>query len=500
MSTSTADASRPGSGRISPHWQTALLLFVFLNALFLLTSTGRVHTIDEISTVLQTSSIVHHGSTAVPQAVRAGIWYGKRDLRGQPRSPYPAGQAIATAPWFVFGEFVLAKLPGVPRSSQDLIVSMAATWSNATFAAVAATLAFLLFAARGLSQQRALLGAFAIALGTPLFVYSAGLFSEPLTAALLLGAALALFGLAPQAVVSAGRAAVAGVLLGCTLYIRPTNLLLAFVFIGAVAIAERPQRVRAAAIVAALVGIAGLAYLAQNLALYGNMMDFGYPSTAEGGRELNTFHNPLFVGIAGYLFSPGKSIFLFCPLALVAIAGLPRLWKLDRSLAALCTITPLVYLVLYSKLTNWEGGYNYGPRYMVPSLVLLSIAVGALLASPPPKFFRWFGAAFAGGLLVQLIGLATNVMEDMVNNGYYVGNWEYRMSYSPIAGQLHLIGKYLGGAPAPLGMGFDRWFLFWSKAGAPLSSALWLLVPMVLAVALTADPLLRRLRGKESSS
>ena len=39
------------------------------------------------------------------------------------------------------------------------------------------------------------------------------------------------------------------------------------------------------------------------------------------------------------------------------------------------------------------------------------------------------------------------------------------MSYSPITGQLRLIGKYLH-APAALGLGWDRWFVFLRAAGA----------------------------------
>jgi hypothetical protein len=491
----TVDTVRQPGAKSAP-WHTALLLFVFLNFLFLLTSTGRVHTIDEISTVIQAENLVLHGSTAVPQAVSAGIWYGKRDLHGEPRSPYPAGQAVAIAPWYAFGHFIMAKLPGIPHGrNSDLIISMAATWSNATYAALAAALAFMLFATVGLTERDALLCALMLALSTPLFVYSGSLFTEPLTAVLFLGAALALFGLPSNSPVSVPRAELAAFLLGLSLYIRPTNLLAAFVFIFALMIRDGRAGLRPAATMLAIVGAFGVAYLARNYALYGSMTDFGYPATAEGGRELNSFHTPLLTGLFGYLFSSGKSIFLFCPPLILAIAALPRLWHRDRGLAAVAVFTPLAYLALYSRLTNWEGGYNYGPRYMMPALVLSCLALAAWFLCPTAWSRKALGVFFAMGLAVQAIGLSTNYMEDMVGNHYYVGNWQYRMSYSAISGQLRLIVKYLDGAPAPLGLGFDRWFLFLPKTGASTAITVALLIPMLLGTAVTGVALAKRLRS-----
>ena len=54
----------------------------------------------------------------------------------------------------------------------------------------------------------------------------------------------------------------------------------------------------------------------------------------------------------------------------------------------------------------------------------------------------------------------------MVRNHYYVGNWDYRMSYSPISGQLQLIWKYLRETPTAVGLGWDRWFVLLRAAGA----------------------------------
>jgi hypothetical protein len=124
---------------------------------------------------------------------------------------------------------------------------------------------------------------------------------------------------------------------------------------------------------------------------------------------------------------------------------------------------------MYSFRTQWEGSYCYGPRYLLPAMTLLLIPIATLVQDPPRWFRSLFWLTAIAGFAVQVIGLSTNIMEDMVGNHYYVGNWDYRMSYSPISGQLRLIWKYLHESPTQLGMGWDRWFLFLRDAGASAS-------------------------------
>ena len=478
--------------------RTALMLFLCLTFLYLLTSTGRVHTIDEISTVIQTESLVLHGTTAIPQALNSKIYFGKIDRQGQARSPYPPGQSLATAPWYALGYYVLAKLPGVVPDIRDLVVSMASLWSNAEYAALSVTLFFLLAVSLGLSRRDALLSTGVVGLASLLFVYSGWLFSEPLTTAIWLGAALALFGIEQGHEISSRRAIIAGLLLGFSLHVRPTNLFGTFIFIAAVLLRNSPKKIQTAAIVSAAVGTAGIIYLLRNYSFYGNALEFGYPQFVEGGREANTFDNPIYIGLFGFLFSPGKSIILFCPPILLGIVGLSRLWRRDRGLALVCGAIPLIYLLFYSIYGNWEGTYSYGPRYLVPSAVLLCVGICGLFLEKPAWFGRALATVFALGFLVQVIGLSTNIIEDMVGNRYYDAKWNYQLGYSAITGQLHLIGKYLGGAPAGLGMGFDRWFLFLRKAGVPGSTVAMMLIPIVIGFLVFGWMLLREFREAEA--
>jgi hypothetical protein len=444
------------------------LIFLFLNCIYLLTSTGRARSIDEIDPVMQSESILLRHSTAIPQAVHSGIYFGKFDQHGQPRSAWPFGHAVLVLPWSAVAHYA-SRLPGIPRDISDLVFSAVTCWSNASYAALTVAGAFLIFSGITDSISSSLLCSFMLAFSTPLFVYSGWLYSEPVTAALFALSALLLFATGRQPSVS--RSLLAASLLGFSIHVRPANLITVLVFIGASMLlkerdGEKSAALRTSKILIGVVVLSGLLYLLRNYAFFGSPFDFGVPATAENGKDLESWHNPFWRGVFGFLFSPGKSVILFCPPMLLGILGLTRLWRQNRPLAALATVAPIANLALYSFRTQWEGSYCYGPRYLLPSLVLLCFPIAALFRDPP----RWLPPAFWSaalfGFLIQAIGLSVNILEDMVRNHYYDVHWDYQLSYAPIPGQLQLIWKYLHTAPSAIGLGWDRWFVLLGAAGA----------------------------------
>jgi hypothetical protein len=456
----TGVALTPAAKRI------CVLLFLALNFLFLITSSGRVRTIDEVSVDLQAESLALHGNTAVPQAEALGTFYGKRDRWGEPRAPYGTAQAVLVLPWHFAGRMLRAVLPGIPARSKDLFLDAVVASSSATFAALAAALAFLIFCRLGMDVKPALWAALMMALATPLFSYSAWFFSEPLVAVLLLAAALVLFTGEAGTTTSPKLAAIAGIFLGVALWVRPSHLIAAPVFFVGLLIPDRRKGLAGAFALAAVVGIFGGAYLARNQIYFGSPFEFGYPDVAEGGRHLNTFRTPLTTGLFGFLLSPGKSVFLFAPPIVLAIAGLRRLWKRDAGLAAVATGLPMIYLLFFARYTQWEGGYCVGPRYLVPALVVLCLGLGPMLAEAGPRVRKVAVILFAAGVFVQVISISTSFLEDQATGSYYDAQWNYRMEYSSIVGQGRLLLRYMTTSqPAPIGLGFDRWFVFLGRAG-----------------------------------
>lgn len=467
-------------------------LFLLASFLFMLTSSGRVRFIDEVLPVYQTESLVARGSTAIPQAVGAQLFYGKRDLRGQPQAPYPPGQAIVAIPWYLAGRHVLLRLPGVPANAQALVTDFAVVLSNATFTALATALAFLIFLRLGVADQTALLATAIFALGTPLWAYAAWYYSEPLAVALFLGAALLLLAGPADTPLPLGAGLAGGALLGAALWVRPTHVVVVAVFLLALAASGRRDVWRVLTLAGSVIAVFGVAYLARNSMLFGNAFDFGYPDAAEAGKRLNTFETPLGTGLYAFLLSPGKSIFLFAPPLLLALGTLPKMWRRNPGLAVAMGGTLLATLPFFACYTQFEGGYSFGPRYMVPGIALACLGIGVVLSEGSATMRKALVALAVAGFLINCVGLATSPLEDQATGKYYDANFNYRLDYNPIGGQGGLLWHYLtSSTPAPIGRGWDRWFVFLRKGGVGTG---WLLLlgGLFVAGALVSARQLRR--------
>jgi hypothetical protein len=465
----------------------AVACLALLNFVYFLFSSGRVRTMDEVSVAFQAESLATHGTTAIPQAVGFKLFYGTFDRLGRPQSSYPPGQALALLPWYAAGQFAASHLPGVASEARDIVSDFFLTGESAFFSALAVALALLIFLRLGIAPKTALMAAGILALATPIAAYSGWLFSEPLATALLVAAAAVLFARPQGTAVSVAQAFGAGALLGAAAWVRPTQVIAAPVFLAALFVREREKGWRPAAALAAAVGAGVALLLWRNAYLYGSPFEFGYPAAAEGGKALNTFQTPLTTGLVGFLFSPGKSIFLYSPPILLALLGLPLLWRRDRGIAFLAAAAPIVYLLFFATYTQWEGGYCYGARYLVPALTLLGLGIGPALAqmqsghdAASRNVRRLAIAVFAVGFLVQAIGMTTSFLEADVAGAYYDSQYNYRMGFSPIAMHIHLLAHYAASEAAPIGRGFDKWWVFLSKTGV-CTGTLWLLASMLVA-------------------
>ena len=419
-----------------------LLFFLTINFFFLLTSSGRVRTRDELNADLQAESLATRGSTAIPQAVNF-FFYGKYDRWGEPQPPYGPAHAAFLIPWYFAGRAFLAIIPGIPYRAREVVEDATLVGSSATFAALAAALAFLILVRVGISLRVSLVAASVMALSTPILSYSAVLYSEPLTAALLLAAAAVLFAGKSKSVVSWQEAVLGGILLGATIWVRPAHIIAAPVFLVALLVRDGEKGWRAARILAIVVALFGLAYLYRNHYLFGDPFDFGYPTVSDGGKNMNSFDTPLFTGLFGFLLSPGKSVFLFAPPILLAIAGIHKLARLDKGLAVVAGALPVVYLFFYATFTQWEGGFCVGPRYLVPAIAVLCLGLGPVLENAGAWIRRLAIGLSIAGFAVQAINLATSFFEDQANGIYYDTHYNYRMDYSPLLSMTRQLIHYI---------------------------------------------------------
>jgi hypothetical protein len=146
-----------------------------------------------------------------------------------------------------------------------------------------------------------------------------------------------------------------------------------------------------------------LAFLLYNQARYGSPLVLGYDIGRDGSIGFGT---PLLAGLHGLLFSPGKSVFLYAPLLLLAVPGALRMARERRRELYVLALPVLFTLLAAARWWAWSGDVAWGPRLLVPVLPLAFVP--ALFALPGPSRVRraLFAALCALGLYVGFLGVA----------------------------------------------------------------------------------------------
>jgi len=89
-----------------------------------------------------------------------------------------------------------------------------------------------------------------------------------------------------------------------------------------------------------------------------------------------------------------------------------------------------------------------------------------VLAEAGPRVRKLAVILFVAGAFVQIISISTSFLEDQATGSYYDAQWNYRMGYSSVVRQGRLLVHYVTSSQsAPIGLGYDRWFVFLDKAG-----------------------------------
>lgn len=228
----------------------------------------------------------------------------------------------------------------------------------------------------------------AMGLGSDWWYQSRGFFSEVGAGALLL---LAVWGGETR------RPWLSSLSLGVSLLFRPTNVLGFPVWLWSVQRAGGNKRAWLSGLGWAL-GIGGLAWY--NYARFGALLNFGYGSEPFALSGLLT-------GLYGVLLSPGRSIFVYSPVLLLAFPGLVSLWRQRRGLALSLAFTIAGYVGMVALWHSWEGGWSWGSRLLTPIIPLAGVAAGAGIAWLETRAWRWRRLVWVALLLC---GLGINVL------------------------------------------------------------------------------------------
>ena len=298
---------------------------------------------------------------------------------------YGFGQPLIAVPFYLLGKVGVllgGDYPAITRFSvslTNLLVTALTCWLLYR--------ASRLFASAGVS----LLVVATFLLTTPALNYARTFFSEPAGAFLLLLAILLILPRESEAAPTARRIVLSGICLGAMIPFKPAFA----VYIPVVGLAvlwlafvSRPNSTVQSAQTRVPSGLsrilkAGLLFSMGPVAAGVTQIGYNYlryydtnnPFLRSGYEREPGFSTPLFEGLVGLLFSPGKSIFLYAPALLLAPLGLWLMYrhgglrgKVASVLIISCSVAGFIFNALW---WAWTGNFAWGPRLVMPLLPLL---------------------------------------------------------------------------------------------------------------------------------
>jgi len=273
--------------------------------------------------------------------------------------------------------------------------------SGGLLGALVVWLFFRLCLGHGASPRLAGFSALMLGAGSLLWVYARSPFTEIVQVACFTGFFLELSRLLER--LDRRTALAAGLWAGMLLN---TKYIYALCFPGALLLVvvyhRKSRRELLAALAWVVVGLLPglLMVLLYNYLRFGSITKTGYAKV--GGVMVEN----VWLSLWGFLFSPGKSMFIYTPPLVLAAFGLPRFWREHRRtvLAMLVTILPVT--VFYAGFPSWPGDWAWGPRYLVFAVPVLLLPAVAFLAQARRPGRSLAGLLLVAGICVQLLGNA----------------------------------------------------------------------------------------------
>lgn len=429
---------------------TALLVFGFLLACYMLTFTGVIDSSDGLATFAVTENLVRRGAFDNNQLLWMGAQQGNIGPDGNLYTRKGLGMALLAVP-----------LVWIARVWPSVGMVHAAMLINPLLTAWTGALIFRLGRRFGWSRGLAITAALIYGLFTLAWPYTQTFFSDPVCGWGLFAAAYGLvaYGQSLRKRYLFG----AGLAWGVAYLARTINLLtLPIYLIGlgsvlpaiAVHVGETTlERLRRAfwlywrPVVAFGIPVvtAGLLSLWWNWARFGSIWDTGYV-------ESETFSANWLFGFFGLTIGPARGFVWYNPILLLAIPGSIWFWRHQRRFLTLTLVLIALYFVVYAKWYMWHGGYSWGARFITPTLPFFSV-----LAAPgwqmliSERRLGWLGAALSvfllmASLLTQGLGLLVpyRLVQDRLAERVqplFADETFTRLEYSPLLMQWEMIRR-----------------------------------------------------------
>jgi hypothetical protein len=201
----------------------------------------------------------------------------------------------------------------------------------------------------------------------------------------------------------------AGVALGLAVFTRERSVIMIPPFILYIYLCRRRVLWRGWLAFFAPLAVFGFVIGAINWTRYGSPLTFGFSAL-----QHTTFTTPIILGLYGLLISPGKGLVLYNPIAWAGFIGLAIMFRTRRKEAILFALIVLAELLFFATYEFWTGGWNWGPRYIMPVLPLLVLAAGEWVHVKPTRLRKTILIALC------VIGFVLNLPAVLVDHSRYL--------------------------------------------------------------------------------
>lgn len=355
----------------------AARIFLFLSITYAILLGGHLYSGDEIMMARVTEAIVTRQDLAVRPIKNFEDYATVEGKDGRRYTWYGLGLSLAAVPFYIAGMFLedLVSEDGLlafdgpkvlyyDRKDVSEVVRMyAVSFVNAIVTSLTCATLFALLVRLGLGKKVAALAALTFGLSGVTPFYAKTFFSEPLGGLCLL--------LAVHLWVASRKghplryASLAGFTSGLSVLTRVANGATLLPFWASVLLEKRPLKYLLVMAASALVPVAIM--LAYNAARFSSPFETGYSSV------MYLYSGNFLEGLFGLLISPGRGLLLYVPWTIFAFFGLKGLYTRDKPLTVAVFGAFVALLLVYSPWAQWDGGWVFGPRFLVPVLPLLAI-------------------------------------------------------------------------------------------------------------------------------
>jgi hypothetical protein len=334
---------------------------------------------------------------------------GRYGRDGRFYTQYGPGLPLALAPLVGLGRVLVRPVDALRPYSRwpsdgraDQAARFLVSYFNGPVIAATAALLALLVLRLDYPVDAAIFTGLAFGLATFAWPHTRMLFVEPLQGLLILLGGLLLWRATPRRVLLAGLALALGLLVKLTtVLVLPAGLFW---------LSRRGRPLGRSPLLLALLGAplvgAALAYGLYNAVRFGSPLATGYSAGAGSGLVLAD--NPL-MALYGLVLSPGRGAVWFAPPLLGAAWALRRFWRRQRAVALVLTTLVAVWLPAHALYSQWDSGWGWGPRYVLPLLPLLLVPLAECWLSRRARLAALGLAAL--GLAVQLPGASVDFAE-----------------------------------------------------------------------------------------